>query len=138
MKENAVSVATRDLTDAVDRLHGTLRERLPEPLREDRGYLTDLGRFPALRMALRFCVEVRGAGDVDGLASLVKRVPPGFVDVAERRVRCVCGAVVEFGDLAPCPGACGRFFAADGSGAFVVRFEAEQVAAAARELEARL
>lgn len=127
MKDNAVSLRTRELTAAVDALHGTLRERLPVPAPDPRGYVADLARFPALRMALRFCVDVRAPGDVDGLASLVKRVPEKYVDRERRVVRCLCGEEVAWGDLRECGGGCGRWFAVDESGAYAARLESEDV-----------
>jgi hypothetical protein len=58
-----------------------------------------------------------------GLVQLFKRVPDEYVDRSTSTVRCVCGAVTDFGDLHRCPGGCGRFFAADESGAFAARVQ---------------
>jgi hypothetical protein len=61
--------------------------------------------------------------DVRGLVELFKRVPDEHIDLSTGTVRCLCGAVTAFGDLHPCPGGCGRWFAADESGAFAARVQ---------------
>jgi hypothetical protein len=111
--------------DALEEIGDHLRALNDRPREARPGRSAHMRRFPALRMSLAFCRDVRGVGDVEGLAQLMRRVPDEYVDRAERAVRCVCGASVPFGDLAACPGSCGRWFAADESGAWAVRFDAD-------------
>jgi hypothetical protein len=114
--------------EALERIETAIRELRPKIAREERGPgVSDLGRFPALRMALLFCRDVENGV---GLVNLFRRIPDEYVTPAEGRVRCLCGAETVFGDLHPCPGDCGRWFAADGSGAFAARFPVEDAEAA--------
>jgi hypothetical protein len=114
--------------EALERIETAIRELRPKIAREERGPgVSDLGRFPALRIALRLCRDVQKG---EGLVQLFRRVPEAHVDRAESRVRCLCGAETVFGDLHPCPGDCGRWFAADGSGAFAARFPVDDAQAA--------
>lgn len=106
---------------AVERIEALVRALHTKPREERTGSVEGLHRFPALRVALRYCRDVQAG---EGLVQQFKRVPDTYVDDAERRVRCVCGAVTPFGDLHPCPGSCGRWFAADGSGAWAARLDA--------------
>lgn len=116
MKDNAVSLATRDLTAAVDGLHATLRERLALP--EQPQHNPPLHRPGLLWSAVRLCADRENGVS---LAQKFQRVPESHVEASESRVRCVCGHAAPFGDLAPCPGDCGRYFASDESGCWVVR-----------------
>jgi hypothetical protein len=108
--------------DALDGIRADVQALRTVPA-EDRGYVSELQRFPALQIALRFCVDLSDPKDVRGAVQLFKRVPDEYVDRSTSTVRCVCGAVTDFGDLHRCPGGCGRFFAADESGAFAARVQ---------------
>jgi hypothetical protein len=112
---------------AVERIEQLVRALHTKPREERTGSVEGLHRFPALRVALRYCRDVEAG---EGLVQRFVRVPESHVRAAERVVTCVCGAEVPFGDLKPCPGSCGRYFAADGSGAFVARFTKEMADAA--------
>jgi hypothetical protein len=108
--------------DALDGIRTDIRALRTVPV-ADRGYVSELQRFPALQIALRLCVDRSDPHDVRGLVELFKRVPDEHIDRSTGTVRCLCGAVTAFGDLHPCPGGCGRWFAADESGAFAARVQ---------------
>jgi hypothetical protein len=98
-----------------------IAELRPAVVREERpGRAAHPGRFPALRVALTVCRDVTAG---EGLVQRFRRIPDEYVDRAERRVRCLCGASVPFGDLQACPGGCGRWMASDSSGAWAAKFE---------------
>lgn len=90
----------------------------------DRGYVSELQRFPALQIAVRLCVDRTDPKDVRGLVELFKRVPdePRYIDRSQGLVHCPCGADTPFGDLHQCSG-CDRWYAADESGAFAARVQ---------------
>jgi hypothetical protein len=65
--------------DALDGIRTDIRALRTVPV-ADRGYVSELQRFPALQIALRLCVDRSDPHDVRGLVELFKRVP----DVAHR------------------------------------------------------
>ncbi len=105
---------------AVEQIEVNLRALHAKPAPEHRPGAHELRRFPALRAALACCRDVKAG---EGLAELFRRVPDEYVNGTERVLSCVCGASVPFGDLQECPGACGRYFASDGSGAWAAKFD---------------
>jgi hypothetical protein len=109
--------------DALDGIRRDVRALRTVPA-ADRGYVSELQRFPALQIALRLCVDRSDPHDVRGLVELFKRVPdePRYIDRSRSLVHCPCGASVPFGDLHPCSG-CDRWYAADESGAFAARVQ---------------
>jgi hypothetical protein len=113
---------TERTLDALDGIRTDIRALRTVPV-ADRGYVSELQRFPALQIALRLCVDRTDPHDVRGLVELFKRVPDEYLDRSTSTVRCLCGHVTAFGDLHPCPGGCGRWFAADESGAFAARVQ---------------
>jgi hypothetical protein len=103
---------------AVERIEAAVRLLHEKPREERAGHSAHLQRFPALRVACRFCRDVQAG---EGLVQRFVKVADSRVDRAERRVRCRCEALVPFGDLQACPGGCGRWWAADDSGAWAAR-----------------
>lgn len=76
-------------------------------------------RFPALRIALRLCVDVEAR---DALVSRFRRVPAEFVDRSERVVRCPCGESHPYDGLVE--GSCGRWLTGDESGVWAAKLDA--------------
>jgi hypothetical protein len=117
MKDNAVSTRTREVADAVDELRAVIEARLPIPVPEPRGYVTDPRPLSAAALGLRFCHD-RETGQ--SLAKLMKRVPDEYV--TDERVRCVCGGEMDRTGLwTECPGGCGRTFIADDGAVYAAR-----------------
>lgn len=117
MKDNAVSSRTREVADAVDALRRTIEERMPIPVTEPRGYVSQPARPRALELGLRLCVHAETG---DSLAKRLRIVPAEYVD--EDTIRCACGQVVArtADRLERCSG-CDRFFCSDDSGTWAVK-----------------
>jgi hypothetical protein len=120
-RESAIVARTREVAEAVDLLREEIEARLPIPVPEPRGYVTDLRPLSAAALGLRFCHD-RETGR--SLAQLMKRVPDEYV--TDERVRCVCGGEMDRTGLwTDCPGGCGRTFIADAGAVYAARIPAE-------------
>ena len=117
MKDNAVSARTREVADEVEALRRTIEERMPIPVADPRGYVSEPALPSAAMLGLSFCHDYETG---ESLAKLLKRVPAEYV--TEQAVQCLCGAEVVRARLwTECPGECGRLFIADEFGAYAVR-----------------
>jgi hypothetical protein len=120
MSTPTAASAMQAVADELHGLRSDLHERsrpVPSPP-SDRGHVSELARFPALAIAMRFCRD----GE-DGLARLMRPVPDDHRNGLE--VRCLCGATAMATVLLEsCPGECGRLFVGDESGVWAVTLPA--------------
>jgi hypothetical protein len=121
MKDNAVSIRTREVAEAVDALRQEIQARLPIPVPEPRGYVTDPRPLSAAALSLRFCHDYETG---QSLAQLMKRVPDEYV--TDTTARCHCGATLDRTALwTACPGGCGRTFISDEDAVYAARIPAD-------------
>ena len=126
MAKDNVLAATRDLAERVGELLEVVRERLPAPDVEPRGYVGTPRPPRAAAMALRFCHDFEAG---ESLARRMRRVPDSHIGAHGREVRCVCSGEILLDAVEhlwhECPGSCGRWFVGDESGVWAVQLEGE-------------
>jgi hypothetical protein len=126
-KESAIVARTREISEAVDDLRGEIERRLPIPVPELRGYVSQPSRPRALSLGLRLCVDVEAG---TSLAQKLRPVPAEYVTEADGvvTVRCRCGETHVRAELHECAG-CDRWFVGDASGVWAVRLPTADEAA---------